>query len=214
MRRLIYIPTIVAMLAIGACDSDIALQEQVEGTEILEKHHGDRGADKVPTGYVLEFYYDEGFPEFTDIEIPCLGGLVRGEGRLVVEGTKINTPGGRLVVNWSVDYDETELWFDYIDAVGGDRINPGPEHDWVLVKGNQNAHDVAMVDEWNDDIAYSNGPGMHQFSMHEWYLNTMTGEIQTLNYPSRFTYDGFDGASLNITRYMDNGWCPGNSGTK
>ncbi len=214
MRKLGWTFVLVSAVLLGACDSGTPVEPLTTSSESLAKHHGDKGAAKEALGYVLEFYYDENFPEFTDFEIGCLGGLVRGEGRMVVEGTKISTPGGRLVVNWTINYDETELWWDMIDAVGGDRLNPGPEHDWVLIKGNQNAHDLATVDGWMDDILFSTEPGMHQFSMHEWYRNTLTGEVQNLNYPSVFFYDGFDGAGLNITKYIDKGWCPGKSGLK
>jgi hypothetical protein len=191
MKHLALFTTLLAVLVLGACDSGVAIHEQTSESQVFAKHHGDN-----------------------DIEIGCLGGLVRSEGRMAIEMTKISTPGGRLVANWTINYDESELWADMIDEVGGERLNPGPEHDWVLITGNQNVHDVATVDGWSDDILASTGPGMHQFSMHEWYRNTLTGEVQTMNYPSVYFYEGFDGESLNITRYMDNGWCPGNSGLK
>jgi hypothetical protein len=214
MKHLALFTTLLAVLVLGACDSGVAIHEQTSESQVFAKHHGDNGALKETASFVYEFYYDENFPEFTDIEIGCLGGLVRSEGRMAIEMTKISTPGGRLVANWTINYDESELWADMIDEVGGERLNPGPEHDWVLITGNQNVHDVATVDGWSDDILASTGPGMHQFSMHEWYRNTLTGEVQTMNYPSVYFYEGFDGESLNITRYMDNGWCPGNSGLK
>lgn len=211
MKTLLWLPTLLALLVLGACDSGALLEEPAGESELFA---GKNGADKETVGYSLSFFFDESYPEYTDFEISCLGGWVRGEGTMVVEGTKITTNGGNVVINWSVNYDESDLWWDFIDGMGGDRIYPGPEHDWVLVKGNQNSHDNAWTDEWNDAILFSEGPGMHQFSMHEWYYNNVTGEKQNLNYPSVFFYEGWDGADLNITKYMDHGWCPGKSGSK
>lgn len=213
MKRLLYSPLLLAILMLGACDGGVAIQGDTDDAVVDGLESGAKGVVKESVSYVYPAYFDESFPEFTDFVVPCLGGLVRGEGVLMVEGTKLNTPGGLLVMNWTVNYDESELWFDYIDAVGGARINPGPDHDWVMVKGSQNGHDVAEVDDWNDEISLSSGPAMHQFSMHEWYYNAATGETQTLIYPSVFFYEGWDGSDLQITRYMAHGFCPGKAGT-
>lgn len=220
MKRLILLGMMCSLLAIGACDSGVTGDQEDSVAGVASKKPEDRGAVKYSFDWPFEFYFDDWVEElkdsglteeealeqaaaYFDIDIPCLGGLVRGQGLMYLIVDVIETPGGnRRIENFRVDYEKSDMWWDYVDEFGGGRSTDVEPHDWVMIKGNQRNHDVYIpgIDVFK----------VHQFSMHEWYENTVTGEIQVMNYPFVAHYD-LNGDEPELVRYMDNGWCPGQS---
>jgi len=219
MKRLIGLSLLSFVFLLPACDTGLPVDANVDEDAVAAK-----GAVKSNLEYEYCFDYATFGAAMTDAPLPCLTGSAdtwtRTEGCMFVEGTRIDAPGGRLVTNWNIRYgdDRTHLSIVEIDGFDGEVVEGGQT--WSLLKGNQNAHDVAYSEDWTEvdpNIApYSSGPGLHQYSMHEWYRNDATGEVQNIMLPMIFFYDGADpdflvGPSPTMQRLAKHGFCPGQS---